>query len=332
MNYIVISDGDRYYDYAYAQLNENTGFTRFISRFPNVNRLFRKILRYPKPNLPLWKKIKTLYLESLLAPVKKAVAEMSDPSAPLCIILFPYIIPLEEYNISNMLRKIIPSTSSVKILYFLTDLVEKHIEKQQLLSQWRNRPDFILTYDPGDAEKYDLIFHNIPYSNILKSSPVEYDIAFIGRARRRMSEIVSAFEFFHAKGLNCCFHIVGAQKHEKVYPDLIHYSKLMPYDYYLNIISRTNCILEIIQHGSKGNTLRIPEAIALDKKLITNNPYAETNSLYFPKYMQVYRKLEDIDINKAISREEVNYPESLKYAMSPMAFIDFLDERLRDTP
>jgi len=51
----------------------------------------------------------------------------------------------------------------------------------------------------------------------------------------------------------------------------VYLDKFMPYEENLEYIKRSKCLLEIMQEGGNGYILRTCEAVAYNKKIITNN-------------------------------------------------------------
>ena len=67
------------------------------------------------------------------------------------------------------------------------------------------------------------------------------------------------------------------------------------------------CILEIVQKGQVALTLRPYEAVAYNKKLLTNNKTILNFKYYNPKYMRYFEKVEDIDWNWVKCDDGVDY-------------------------
>lgn len=125
------------------------------------------------------------------------------------------------------------------------------------------------SFDVEDCKTFDLqynttfYFHNIVFDRIL---PPYLDIVFLGKDKGRKGNLLQLKELFEDKGFKTNFHIV---------PDLSHDStggpKPMSYEKYLKILSASRAILDFVQEGQGGLTLRPMESIFLRRKLITND-------------------------------------------------------------
>ena len=60
---------------------------------------------------------------------------------------------------------------------------------------------------------------------------------------------------------------------------------------------KSNCILDIVQNGQKGNTIRYYEAICNNKKLLTNNRTVLSDKYYDKRYIQYFSDAKQIDVN-----------------------------------
>lgn len=57
----------------------------------------------------------------------------------------------------------------------------------------------------------------------------------------------------------------------------------MPYTEYMKLALHSRCIVEIVYPGDSSCTLRPLEAMALHRKLLTNNPAVRKYSFYHPQ-------------------------------------------------
>jgi len=70
----------------------------------------------------------------------------------------------------------------------------------------------------------------------------------------------------------------------------------MPYEENLEYIKRSKCLLEIMQEGGNGYILRTCEAVAYNKKIITNNKILKDSEFYDENMISIFDNIEDIDI------------------------------------
>lgn len=69
----------------------------------------------------------------------------------------------------------------------------------------------------------------------------------------------------------------------------------------------TNVIIEILQKGQNGSSLRYFEAVCYNRKLLTNNPNIEKLPFYNPEYMKVFSSSDDIDVEWVKKKGEIDY-------------------------
>lgn len=149
----------------------------------------------------------------------------------------------------------------------------------------------ISTFDKGDSIRYSQKLYNQFFrmrENISKEEE-EYDFYFIGFEKNR-GEILTYLKE-KLKNYRCYFKIV-----HKV-------SESIPYNQNIANIKKSRCIIEIVQSGQEGITLRPLEAIACGKKLLTNNKNIKQYDFYSPQNVFILGEdaLENIDqfINSA---------------------------------
>ena len=327
-NYIVICRDNEIYDYAYSDLNKNTN-SYFDNHFPHskLKRMLYIISFSSKLSRFFKHTGKHFWIKKRIEFLKKKTNRFVQKKLPICFVLFSDCLVLEKYDFSDELRR---EFTDCKIVYFFQDIVSKDTFKKKFLEMQRKKVDAIISFDYMDAEKYGLYFYNIPYSTPieLNSKKNIYDICFVGLAKDRMKEILDAYEYLSGKGLKCDFHIVGAKDSEKKYGNVIDYCKPMNYYQYLNVLNQSKCILEIIQKGGTGSTIRVDEAIMYNKYLLSNNENLVKNAFYCSEYMRVYRVLGEEDLKFLMQEETVVYSKEIKEKISPNALLDFIGTKV----
>lgn len=134
------------------------------------------------------------------------------------------------------------------------------------------------TFDPGDSQTYGLILNTQFYFSSLghTSKNKESDIVFIGRDKGRAEYLAELKTIMTQMGLSTIFNIVG----DGQAPDEGVESRYIPYRTAIDVSARSRAILDIVQTGQRGLTLRAMEALYLNVKLVTNNPEVLTDSKY----------------------------------------------------
>ena len=129
----------------------------------------------------------------------------------------------------------------------------------------------ISTFDRGDSERYSQKLYSqfFRMNQNISDSDEEYDFYFIGFEKNRGRLLKDLKE--KLKNYRCLFKIVH------------NVSECIPYNQNIVNIKKARCIIEIVQKGQEGITLRPLEAIACGKKLLTNNKNIKQCDFYSPQ-------------------------------------------------
>ena len=304
-NFIVVCLDNDMYDYAYSQVN-TLPYAFFDNHF-----------KHKTDNRNEWNEERANYYLDCWN-------NMKEKKDNICFVLFSDCLRLEEDGFFDVLRDKFPSC---KIVLFFQDLVSKDKRKQDFLKYKRDEVDLIYSFDNNDANEYNLLFHNIPYSYSKQgvNYELEYDITFVGQAKDRLEQIYKCLFYFNSLNIQVHFYLIGVSYEEKLYVPNVEYVSWMPYKDYLQIVLKSKCILEVMQHGGNGNTIRVPEAIALNKLLLSNNVKLSSNPFYDSKYMRIFDDISKVDILGFLN-QEANYSQS--DIITPCRFLHDIDAEL----
>lgn len=244
---------------------------------------------------------------------------------PLCYVFFGNRQYIYQTSYLDYLRR---HFAGVKIVLYMQDLVSRtndlHIEKVA------NKFDLLLSYDQGDAKRYNMDFHPTPMSYVdvpdNKDLPTS-DIYFCGFAKNRYELIHEVFRKCREYNLVCDFNILDLPENVKKV-DGVHYPA-KPFDYMTNLqhVKKTRCILEIMQEGADGFTPRLWESIIYDKHLLTNNKNVQGSAYYYANGCHDISMLSSSNVVPAI-KKMVEYPKSIKASLSPIHLLQFIDKKL----
>lgn len=249
--------------------------------------------------------------------------EKFDNDNPICFIFFAG--RNKEIN-NGAIYYLRSKYKNCKTVLFYQDLVKKSALPQ--IEKIRNQFDLILSFDQLDVKKYNLLYYPLVYSktDIKKSDIPKSDIYFVGKAKDRLEDIREVYSRLKDSGLKCDFHITGVSP-EDVREDGIVYNMPVSYEENLQRIKASKCMLEIMQKGGHGYTLRYCEAIMYDKKIITNNPEIKEAPFYSEQRIQVFENPHEITSDFVLEGEgKVDY--GYKDKLSPKRLLDFLDNKL----
>lgn len=254
---------------------------------------------------------------------KLAYVNDFDDDKPVCYIFFAGTYWFSKDYIAYLRKK----QPDCKIVIFYQDLIKTHLK---LFDETKNLTDLTITFDLGDAKHYGIIYHPLVYSyyNELKDRGYSSDVYFVGKAKDRLDLIISVYEKLKDYGLNCDFHITGVPQEKQKYVTEIDYCNYIDYSENLSHILGTKCLLEIMQGGGKGFTLRYAEAIMYDKKMITNNPEIKNAEFYSNDKILTINDEKDVseDFLKSLG-QKITYKN--KKELSPISFIEFVDNLLK---
>lgn len=134
-------------------------------------------------------------------------------------------------------------------------------------------------FDKAHSVNFNFKYNNTFYFKEIKlqKKKIEYDVLFVGRAKYREEDLLELERLFTSLNMKTFFHIVPNKGDKN--PNNI---KTIPYHDYLDLISRSNIILDRLPPLQIGLTLRAMESIFFEKKLITDNPNIAREPFFHP--------------------------------------------------
>lgn len=180
--------------------------------------------------------------------------------------------------------------------------------------------DLIYTFNPLDAEKYNLrLFAGgaFPYDAIqtIRDDYYSSDIVWIGKNKNRFRTLNEISKSLMLQGINTKFIVTNeTEECSTQYVKVI--SGNMPYNEYLKYITNSKCLLDIEKDGV--GTLRLTETIAYKKTLLTNCKNVTGLPLYNNRQIYVFETNEAINVsflslldNDRISPESISTKQFL---------------------
>lgn len=189
--------------------------------------------------------------------------------------------------------------------------------------------DLVYSFDRDDCEKYGMIHSQSQYSKVDEIEPYKesYDLFFVGRAKNRLKLIKDIALKANNQNLKCGFFLLDVPKREREHIDGVTYiDRVMPYSAVLPMIMSSKCLLDIVQQGQTGYTMRVYESIFYNKKLITNNSTILGFSYYQKKFMKVFNDISDIDFSFVENLDTAEYNYSGEY--SPINLLKDAEKRI----
>lgn len=143
----------------------------------------------------------------------------------------------------------------------------------------RNLGCELWSFDSADCQKYDLNFNTTYYFRGLKlpSKPMEcVNVFFCGLNKGRKKVLDDIRMKFEQMALTYYFHVID----EKA--PISQQLPRLSYQEYLEHLASSDAILDVLQEGQEGMTLRVMEALFHQKKLITTQKAIMKADFYHP--------------------------------------------------
>ena len=200
------------------------------------------------------------------------------------------------------------------VLYY-TDIINSAVSKNAYYLQKKNIFDYVYTVDEADSVRNSMILWPTLYSvepDYYKCH-LNQDIYFCGVSKGRGKLLIECLKEARYCGVDVAMDIICYDDDADDYLEYTDYIDIRTPDKYLSypeVLRRelsAKCILEIVQKGQVALTLRPYEAVAYNKKLLTNNKTILNFKYYNPKYMRYFEKVEDIDWNWVKCDDGVDY-------------------------
>lgn len=333
-NFVVFGSEEEYYKYSYMELNSDKipnacYFTKPFDGPGFLNRILSCIRRIHMS--PKFTKFVKLPLKKIWNPL--IFKNPFSDDKPICFLFFSAgrfndHIP---YGFVEYLKKTFPKS---KYVVFYQDLIFAN-KRLISLQKYKEMMDLVISFDYEDCIEHNLIYHPLVYSDIsdqITSNVEASDIYFCGAAKNRLNDILSAYDHFNSLGLKCDFNVITTNQKEITSCSLhngVVVSSYMPYNENLKHIVNTKYILEIMQKGGTGYTIRVCEAIAFGKKIISNNNYLKSSIFYNEDDIVIFDNVNKIAAKSIVISKESKLHRYMEQ-ISPIEFINFIALKLEE--
>ena len=193
-------------------------------------------------------------------------------------------VVFDEVLANHRLKNCLKACRNTPIFYFWNPIV---IPKNKVEKLKKNYD--VYTYSKFDSLAFDIKFNNqffckINRLNEYKTMKVYFDCIFCGYDKGRMKKIIKIY--------NCCkepyFHVLQSNKGESCWVNFKFQERELPYFDYLKLVLKSNCVLDICPQKDSGLTLRALEAVAYNKKLITDNKNVLNEKFYSTENVLIF--------------------------------------------
>jgi hypothetical protein len=203
----------------------------------------------------------------------------------------------------------------IRLVYWYWDPAYRNVTPPDMISdhlceKW--------SFDIGDCERYSMHYNTTFYLDNIKLPESEkvYDVFFIGQDKGRGVFLNEFKDQLLEQGLVPFFYIVDDNTSGW---NLFKSAPVIPYVGYLELLSKSKAILDFMQEGQRGLSLRPMESIFFNKKLITNDPSVIKNDFYLAENIFVLG-IDDISqLNVFLNTPYKKIPEAIvaKYDFTP---------------
>ncbi len=150
------------------------------------------------------------------------------------------------------------------------------------------------TFDPEDAQNFDIIalpqvYPSPPAGDVSLEITPQSDIYFVGYDKGRIEEIATLAECFESLGLSTDIRVRADEnspkdpRYSRFYTERVlnyHRAAGMSYLDSVRALLGSRAVLDIVQQGQAGMTLRALEAMFLKRKVITTNLSVKEEPFY----------------------------------------------------
>lgn len=164
----------------------------------------------------------------------------------------------------------------IRLIFWYWDPVYRNVKQPNTISddlceKW--------SFDSKDCQEYKMNYNTTFYLDTIKLPPSEltYDVFFLGQDKGRRFFLNDLKDQLIGKHLVPFFYIVDDSTSGW---NFMKTSPAIPYVKYLALLSKSKAILDYIQEGQSGLSLRPMESIFFEKKLITNDLSILKNDFY----------------------------------------------------
>ena len=320
MNYhfVVLQDKADYFRISWSDIDKLTN-VEYYDCFPCGGRKISKLLF----KIHFSEKIRR-YINLPFKSVWNKCFYTKKNEKPVCFIFSSRYAFLIYSGLIESLREHYPDS---KFVCFYQDIVATH--KDVRIADVKKNFDLVISYDLEDAKRFSIVYHPTVYSfyEVEDDTSIPYsDIYFVGAAKDRLGDIIEIYDKLTSVGCKCDFYITGCKEINRTYRPGINYISRLSYKDNLKHVKKTKAVLEILQHGAVGHSLRLWEAIFYNKYFITNGKISESMKMNNRGIISA----DAVDIKIMIDDVSManKYSDDWKDLISVKGFLSFVEEQL----
>lgn len=132
---------------------------------------------------------------------------------------------------------------------------------------------YIYSFDKNDCRKYGFTFSPMVYDfKAFKEEEMDfkYDVIFVGYLKSRVKMLTELYNHLCVVNARSFFYVLDNVNTTEIVPFELK-KEYLSYERYRKTMLSSKAVLDIVQDGQIGLTIRTMETICFEKKLITNN-------------------------------------------------------------
>lgn len=218
-----------------------------------------------------------------------------------------FVLLMEEgiakYDITYLLEK--KRTHGVR---FVLVLVNPYFHLKPCVLEKIPYCDRVFTIEPRDAQVhgFERIWEVYSKADVQGAVPGESDLVFIGNGKGREALVQAVYERL-GDVVRCDFMVASVAEADMRHADAIGYNRRVPYQDVLRRTLSSGCVLDLVQAGQTGLSIRLIEALCYDRRLLTNNASVKALPYYDPAFIQVFETVDQIDPDFVLNPAPVSY-------------------------
>ena len=224
--------------------------------------------------------------------------------------------------------------TKAKVVCFFQDIINTFIDLYTLqnidIEHIKEQCDLVISYDKQDAQRHHTAYHPTIYSPLnIPSTSTKYDLYFLGRDKGRMDMLIRLCQEAQKRGLRCKFDMIDIPRQKQISLEGMNYPcSEISYAENLRNCAESRCIIEMLQQDASSPTLRTWEAIALNRKLLTNNSSIKDTAFYDSRYISVFHDETDIDWDFIKNDNAFPTANPFMERIRPIRLVEFMEKQL----
>lgn len=254
----------------------------------------------------------------------------------ICFLLQEHWLRMESgIRLLPYLRSHYPQARIICFFQDLLHTIVDHYQQRPIDVDYVKRyADLCISYDADDAARHGMAYHPSVFSPVNtdeaeRQEPAS-DLFFLGRDKGRLPQLIRICQTAVSRGLRPQVLMIEVPENQRVACEGITYLDAnIPYAENLRLASRSRCIIELLQQQACSATFRTWEAIALNRRLLTNNLAVRKSSFFDARYISVFHDENDIDWDDLATPPA--FPDGVnpyQELIRPEALIRFIEQRL----